>query len=1263
MKPFFPLYSENILTGPHHVSFTLPGVKSNILNSVGVEGNVNFLIPNSQFLGKVIEGDLGIADNMIKSAIYQNLNSSISSKNENVFKGMAKNFGINIDDINKYKVNGKLTIPMSDIKVGSQFNNVGLKSIEKTFFQSLFETQKPYMEIAKLIIESLADCEDIVARIMPLLSLNPLKAKSHKPIVNNGVKGDRPQALGFGGGLELKKAIAELSKMTKKGGEYKINNDGSVDKTQPKKSEPKKSNSENLDKKWTIISEVYSNGYFDPNIKYDYTYIDLTEDEVAIPEAIEPEVTVDDDLKDKPNNIILGVYDSNGNPIDPVGDMAWVKNSPKWKFTNKYSWSIMGQPTYVWSNGIITKMSDESPGKSWEIKKYKKDEKNIITNDIAIEGDPKITEFKTNDITPWTSYYNDFIKNKIEKNNDLDTNDKIEAVKKVKDNLDIKAQVQNVFNYSQLKSPYNDLPENLKIVYQPYQLNIKGNNIWIDPENDYDLKVIKVLPANSNDKTNSLLLEDKPFSSNYYGHGDESNPQTIDTIYRYANAKEKSYYYIVEGVKRDDGNEDKPQVAKEDDSSKWYKLKHALGIFKKFILFIIKVVSKIIPSLNKLIKLFSKPTQFLTDIITDKLKDNVSFLSKEAFETYSSLRKYYDGKQSSLIDKTTKFTNIVEDKAINITNNAQTTATNIANNAQTTATNISNNAQNKANNYSKIVENKATNISNNIQTSATNKYKEVEKLLNKSVLKNYVYVDKYSKHTKIKSILDGKGTIPLSIFGNKFNFGLELNMDNLLNNKTPLKLIFKEILSAFSDDVNKENQKYKEDSNVINTNGNTSSQSSSDSNTNKQNQINYQNSTYETVSVKYSTGVFIPGVKYNYIYLTEDLTKKVNLIEEMANTNDVDEMNNAILESEKLINSNPDNHDLKSKLENLIKKIKSKFIKLLDIVNIQPMIKFLLGLVSFPIQIISGVVKWLIDFFKSLSNPLKLPSKMAEFLSFKWFTNFFAPDKIMGLIGMKFNPGIIKEWTDIVNQPNHFKSIPGLENFVKKHNIKTVEELTAKKSELEQSLNTYYNNTSTKTMNKYNSISKTVDDKVDNVAEKSKIKMNEFFSKISKAPKNIPIHFGNNLLPDSFPIADLNKFFSLPFMASLPTFNALAFKKYPNMAFKTYLPIICFIESLINAIIDFIWSILGLEALIKPPHIKLCSKSDKTKTNNATVTKTNDNVEEIDDSLIDDSTDQYGNKYIWEVKMKSGMVLTFTDKIELDKYIEDNKDKIDFEFN
>ena len=99
----FPLYPDNILTGPYHVSLALPGPISSISKSIGLTSSTALLFPNVEYLEKFIDGDIGIGDSIIKSMLINNFNSPTSAKDENVFKNFSKINKIELDDIGKYK--------------------------------------------------------------------------------------------------------------------------------------------------------------------------------------------------------------------------------------------------------------------------------------------------------------------------------------------------------------------------------------------------------------------------------------------------------------------------------------------------------------------------------------------------------------------------------------------------------------------------------------------------------------------------------------------------------------------------------------------------------------------------------------------------------------------------------------------------------------------------------------------------------------------------------------------------------------------------------------------------------------------------------------------------------------------------------------------------------------------------------------------------------------------------------------------------------
>ena len=72
---FFPLYRDSLLSGPSHVSLSVPGKPSDISKVVGGNSPALLLIPNIDFLSEFIKGNLGIAEKSMKSEFAKNINS------------------------------------------------------------------------------------------------------------------------------------------------------------------------------------------------------------------------------------------------------------------------------------------------------------------------------------------------------------------------------------------------------------------------------------------------------------------------------------------------------------------------------------------------------------------------------------------------------------------------------------------------------------------------------------------------------------------------------------------------------------------------------------------------------------------------------------------------------------------------------------------------------------------------------------------------------------------------------------------------------------------------------------------------------------------------------------------------------------------------------------------------------------------------------------------------------------------------------------
>jgi hypothetical protein len=289
----------------------------------------------------------------------------------------------------------------------------------------------------------------------------------------------------------------------------------------------------------------------------------------------------------------------------------------------------------------------------------------------------------------------------------------------------------------------------------------------------------------------------------------------------------------------------------------------------------------------------------------------------------------------------------------------------------------------------------------------------------------------------------------------------------------------------------------------------------------------------------------------------------------------------------------------------MIGKLKAKFRGLND--NSQPLLKMLLGFVTLPIKIIGGIIKWLMDFFKGLTNPLTLPSKIVELLSFSWLMKFLTPLGILELAGVKFEPKKLAEWCALVKVPNP---------------------------------------------------------KPPNVAPK----IPDGFNLPTDLPYKDASPKGKFLIPDDYELVDLNQVISMPFMPKLPTYTARQYRENCVRPVKLIVPFLCLFEKVINGIIDFIWSTLGLEALIPAPHIKLCSKSPDPDISD--LVKIKKDLEKDSSEPTKDTGDTNKDNviptdagFLYDITLDDGTVIKGLDYDGLQKYVKDHEDiGYDFKF-
>ena len=549
----FPIYGPD----PNiHVSLSIPGIPSEICKSVGLTANANFLIPTIPYIMQcAVKGDLGISNQILLGSALTNLNKSSNSK---TLSTLANSLGVTINvDPEKYKrTNGKgYNLPESSISmnVNNPKTNTGLHMIEKVSVKSMFETYKPWIEVAKILIQSLVSVEDVIARSLAV------GVQSEKPITNSG-NSSRPPALGYKGGSNIAESIGTLSNIVSQTQKQmndllgKIGPSASVNSMNPSQNSNPNTNGSN--QKWEILSTEYSTGTYQPNVAYQYSYIDLTDYDTIQLGNPTFSFNINNDPYNglRPKTMIFGIYDSNGNPISPTDDIKsytidskgnitygpdiyfqlsskspiqgipkadWLLRTGRW-----YNDFTMLNIVYQWEKNGVIKYSSKNPStlldKNW--KQLFIDGK---TGNVTTETTYKVNDGNGNtqiisnqpalgpsDTTDYTSMFNDIITKKyqsasaskwfngeiVEIGMTLD-----EVRNQVLPKINISQYVDNLISngfFADIKSngilsdngTPTSLPKNFMNSISPQKLKINGNDVWIDAESDYELKIIQVDP-------------------------------------------------------------------------------------------------------------------------------------------------------------------------------------------------------------------------------------------------------------------------------------------------------------------------------------------------------------------------------------------------------------------------------------------------------------------------------------------------------------------------------------------------------------------------------------------------------------------------------------------------------------------------------------------------------------------------------------------------------------------------------------------------
>lgn len=945
-----------------------------------------FLVPDIDYLKKFIEGNLGIADNMKQAFCFKNLAMLKSEEGINVFlKTSGSSIGnkdpntgkVDKVDFKQFLSNNKFNLPKNVVSFDMSQDIMGLKALEITTIKSIFESQKPYVEVIELFLKSLANIEDIIARVLAAPVVNPTRL-SQKPKSN-------PAALGYKPNQKAQKDL--IKKMRAVSG---LNKDGSGGSSV---SSSGTQVSTGGDQSYTteefVLSTDYSTGTKLDGYEYDYEERIIVEDlrtnEVDDPFDNEPP----DDVM--PKVVIFGYFDKDGNSVTPPD---WIVNSGKW-------FGQFGQVDY---DDTLTGGEPSNANILKKILKVKSIiQKRIDLKKSKLKPDELTKLFPMEGLSDDTKILNTFgdLRDDII---ELIKDDLKDAVKTAGSNsFLLKGVDRNNVPWaitSKMAYEENEITGQL-VEYSDGSINVISNNVSfvgttgftqsgnitvsLDPEVQYQLRLIEVDTSNSVSSTNSHLMQldnrnpNPILNENDYesifpvinastGETDTlPTPRSMTTLYRYTSVDstgsrtDTNKYYIIEGILSTNDRDNTNNNTNTNNTGSGGVPKYyigdigALSAIKPFANLLVDVAIKLLPKVKALIKLFKDPVAFLADIIMEKVKDGFQLFDPKLVEDFLNLFKLINNPAFD------KFNDDLDKKK-------------------------------------KIVRDARKKV-----------------LDDNPILKNYVhlnldtfrdeYVDKFGD---VKFLLDGSAAMQL--FNFKFGFQIDKMLPKpdigILNLPKPkLDCGVAENLNTSGSGINFIEYGGPSKNNSSDQPNNSGVQSTGLNNNN----LNPSDLVDEVVSIKYSTGVKRSDYEYDYIYLYENTAKFVKegddyvaqLEKSDPNSDETDDLLTKAMNSYNMaLETDPKNEGVKEK----IKGLKAKFL-----IKVQPIFQFLINMVSFPIKVILQILQKIICFFKNIKLP-QLPAKIVEFLSFKWILDILKPQKLLELIGIKFDIPKLQEW-------------------------------------------------------------------------------------------------------------------------------------------------------------------------------------------------------------------------------------------------------------
>jgi hypothetical protein len=464
----------------------------------------------------------------------------------------------------------------------------------------------------------------------------------------------------------------------------------------------------------------------------------------------------------------------------------------------------------------------------------------------------------------------------------------------------------------------------------------------------------------------------------------ESARQSVEQVFRFqTSAEDTRTYFIVEGVlKSRNANKlltpnERDELNNKSGSSTtvsgggYYTFPTAIfQIIKKFIRLIIKVFAKLFPAIQQFLVLIKNPIKFVTDILIAKIGDDFGAESPR-FDAFSKDFMAQLKQLKQLIDKI------------------------------------------------QAVKNSSDEVKEAV-------IDEADAFIETTLLKEYIYL---ARNGDVQFLFDGSAIVKL--FGDApilkplptFSFGLQTNFGSLLTKdpKPPIKLIFQLGGSKSKSDKSLDQiPGYAPEIKNLGLKDSLLRDGVFDPVLSIKNTIISKaadKTVMEEVSTLYSTGIFRADYQYKYTEVTQEVLDLVSKAAQLEGIGDRDSLAEAKRLLEEALKKDPNNDFIKEK--------KDAVDAITKLSSTHPLLDFLLNILCLPIKVIVGVILYILNFFKKLTNPFTLPKAIIEFLSFKWLLDFFSPispNSMFAMAGILFNlETLFSEWIPQLKQGTKFE--------------------------------------------------------------------------------------------------------------------------------------------------------------------------------------------------------------------------------------------------